>query len=222
MQCFRRNSPNILAAMQMISISADRRSQLAGRVAGKRSGAVFVGTQLEIPVLIVVGSPDLDNPMMLQRGPIHCRARQLHACHVAHVERASRRLLESRPRFSNDNSSCHHLPSRVVIRSFLWQQLDAQEPSRTTATVPRNRPRQAALSSCRHSRVSHRESPPERPRRVVVVTSAPINGTLDVTRRPNFPDKPLSQPRGTFALRLTDTRSAVDVDAAALCLRAWN
>ncbi|CAL1676955.1 unnamed protein product [Lasius platythorax] len=191
----------------MISISVDRRFQLAGRVAGKRSVAVFVGTQLEIPVVVVVGSPDLNNPMMLQGaryivGPDYYTRVALHTwkgplvdCHRVHRSRA---II---PPVKGGNPT-------VSLAAVL----DAQEPSRTTATVPRNRPRQAALSSCRHSRVSHRESPPERPRRVVVVTSASINGTLDVTRRSNFPGKPLSQPRGTFALRLTDTRSAVDVD----------
>lgn len=46
-------------------------------------------------------------------------------------------------------------------------------------TVPRNRPRQGAFQ--------HRERRPRQTSPRVVVTSASINGTLDVTRRPNFP-----------------------------------
>lgn len=115
-------------------------------------------------------------------------------CHVAHVERASRLSTGiTSTVLANDNSTCHPPVEGGNPTVSLAAVRDAQEPSRTTVTVPRNRPRQAALSSCRHSRVSHRESPPERPRRVVVVTSASINGTLDVTRPPNFPDKPASR-----------------------------
>lgn len=134
-------------------------------------------------------------------------------CHVAHVERASR--LSTRITstvLAHDNSTRHPPVEGGNPTVSLAAVRDAQEPSRTTATVSRNRPRQAALSSCRHSRVSHRES--QRPRRVVVVTSASINGTLDVTRPSNFPDKPVL----AVSRYVLTTRAQLLTSARSLCV----
>lgn len=52
--------------VRMISIPADRRSQLAGRVTGKRFRAVFTGAQLGIPVVVAaVVRLGTGNPMIL-------------------------------------------------------------------------------------------------------------------------------------------------------------
>lgn len=137
---------------------------------------------------------------MLQRaryivGPDYYTLHATRVCHVAHAERASRLSTGiTSTVLANDNSTCHHLPSRVVIRPFLSQQLETHRSlhgrRRLFRGTAHDKPRYRAAATAAFRIV---KAPPERPRRVVVVTSASINGTLDVTRRPNFPDKPASR-----------------------------
>lgn len=112
--------------------------------------------------------------------------------HVAVEGEIARRQSGNRATTENGNSA-DATQCRRVIRAFPHRggRRAQTEAFTDDGTVPRNRPRQGALSSTATLPFRNRESSSlsrlasTSPR--AAVTSASINGTLDVTRRPNFP-----------------------------------
>lgn len=111
-------------------------------------------------------------------------------------------------RITDDSSSSSLSPTSVDDRNSTVSR-DAQGPSRTTGLFRGTAHDKVRYRAPPTSRFSAVKAPPDLASCCAVVTSASINGTLDVTRRPNFPGS-----RGAFALRVLPTcarPSAVDL-----------
>jgi len=142
-------------------ISADRRSQLADRVAGKRSRAVFAGAQLGIPV-VVAAVVRLMRVIRWCQDPDTLSSRTTTRTRGAAHRGSGSELVDGiaygdeRPR---DNGAIPSPPADDRNTNTISR----GRRTRTftdDGTVPRNRLRQGALSSTVDVAFQHRESQP--------------------------------------------------------------